>query len=138
MARVPARWRVMPSSPGADPMSSRSSPEQKPRPAPVSTATQQSLSAPTSSIAPYRAPTSPNDMELSRSGLFRVMSRTWERGVETTTSASAIGRRPLCARHEDALGLGEELALAHRAGPRVDLAPFDTTDAGLVLDGAEQ
>ena len=46
IARIAMRDIGSPSHPGGMPWSSRSSPEQKPRPAPVSTTAQVSLSAP--------------------------------------------------------------------------------------------
>ena len=51
MARIPIRWRPRSSVPGGSPACSSSSPEQKARPAPVSTTTRQLLSAPTSARA---------------------------------------------------------------------------------------
>ncbi len=55
MATIPMRERAMFAMPGISPGSSRSSPEQKPRPSPVRMATQQSLSAATSRKAWQRS-----------------------------------------------------------------------------------
>ena len=76
MARIAILDSGRPSMLGGAPESSRSSPEQKARPAPVRRTTWQSFSAPTSRNASYRGSTTSNDIALSRSGRFRVMSFT--------------------------------------------------------------
>src|SRR5690242_8126848 len=86
MARIASRGRPMPSLPGGGALSSRSSPAQKARPAPVSTVTHASLSRATASIAAESDSTSANDIAFNRAGLSSVMSATWGRGVETWTS----------------------------------------------------
>src|SRR4051794_32623925 len=69
-------WRCSP-GPGGVPQSARSSPAQKPRPAPVITTTLHSGSVATSSSASWSSATSPKSMALSRSGRFSRSSVMW-------------------------------------------------------------
>ena len=77
--------RVSPSMPGMSPGFSRSAPEQKPRPAPVTTTTRVSLSRPASSRASRNGIMTSNAIAFIRSGRLRVMRVTCGRGLSTRT-----------------------------------------------------
>ena len=85
IARRAIRDIGRPAIPGGTPWSSRSRPEQKPRPAPVSTTAQVSLSAPTARIASWSGTTVSKESAFKRSGRFSVITLTWERGFEIST-----------------------------------------------------
>src|SRR5262245_29734753 len=93
---MPAGTRPSPSVPGGVPAPFRSSPAQKPRPAPVSTTTRVPPSAATLSKAPWRSATSSWLIAFRRSGRSSVTRATPGRGDETCTVVmrrSFAGRR---------------------------------------------
>src|SRR5262245_16653351 len=85
MARMASRDIGKPSQPGGMPWSSRSSPEQKPRPAPVRMTTQVSLSAPTRASASSSGGTVSKDSAFSRSWRSRLTTLTWSAGFSMVT-----------------------------------------------------
>mgnify|MGYP005846463869 CR=1 FL=1 len=85
IARTAMRDIGSPAMPGGTPWSSRSSPEQKPRPAPVSTTAHTSLSAATASKASCSGATVSKESALSRSARFSVIWATCGRGRVIST-----------------------------------------------------
>src|SRR4051794_12746312 len=106
--------RVRPSMWGIVPGSSRSAPEQKPFPAPVSTTTRVSLSTLTSSIASRNGIITSNAIAFIRSGRLSVINVTWGRGLSTTTNdmAGSLARPRLQVVRGLVVGLVEH----HRVG----------------------
>src|SRR6266540_3564589 len=100
----PACGRPSPSPPGGAPAPFRSSPEQKPRPAPVTITTRQPRSASTPSSAMCKSSTSSWLIALRRSGRLRVSSVTPGR----TCSERTVDMAPLSRKapgHDGADGL---------------------------------